>query len=259
VFEEDISRPWLKEDPQGFLRLKTLVRNITISRTKSVVILPSRMDEIHHLDFSFEERQKYDCVRLQTVAMLQEAISSPRQRRQTFNALKRLNMLRLICSHGLLARNSQPEEFSSISPGPMIIWNETGIQEPFADMPWNIAPKCSSCGKDLLEDVLMGSQFTDAGSRAMQSSNSLCEGCHSQANLLGQSHMIGDPFMQPPSLDILMSSSPADPMEVDQDTINIDSMSTKVKALVADLSTHCCNEKRSVQPNIPYFYLANNS
>jgi SWI/SNF-related matrix-associated actin-dependent regulator of chromatin subfamily A3 len=246
VFEEDISRPWQKEDPQGFLRLKALVRNITISRTKSVVSLPPRMDEVHHLDFSFEEREKYDVARLQTVAMLQEAISSARQRRYTFNALKRLNMLRLICSHGLLTRNSKIVDLISISPQPMTIWNETGSQEPFADTPWNVPANCSNCGGDLLEDLLMGSQFPDADSRALQSSRSFCEACYSQSNPLTSSQVLGDPFLQLPTFDMSMSSIPATPMDVDQETSNIDLMSTKVKAVVADLSAHSCNEKRFV-------------
>lgn len=246
MFEDDISRPWQKEDPQGFLRLKTLVRNITISRSKAVVSLPPRMDEIHHLDFSFEERQKYDFARLETVAMLQEAIASASQRRNTFNALKRLNMLRLICSHGLLTRNSHTNEVNSFAPSPIMIWNEAGVQESIDETPWTVATTCSNCGTDLLEDVLMGSQISDSGTRA-QSSRSLCEGCYLQINMVGPNHMINNGYMQSPHFDTPIGSSPASFMEVDQDVTNIDAMSTKIKTLAADLSRHCCNEKRSVR------------
>jgi SNF2 family DNA or RNA helicase len=254
VFEDDISRPWQKEDPQGFLRLKTLVRTIAISRTKAVVNLPPRMDEIHHLDFSSEERQKYDSARLQTVAILQAAISSANQRRNTFNALKRLNMLRLICSHGLLTRTNQIKDQVSIALGPLMIWNEIDAQESHADHPWNVATNCSNCGIDLLEDVLMDSQFPDAETRAMQSSCSLCKGCYSQVNTMDPSNVFTDftdQCMQLPNFDISMSSFPSTLTEVDQETTNIESMSTKIKALVADLCRHCHNEKRFVYSKFP--------
>ena len=248
VFEEDISRPWQREDPQGFLRLKTLVRNITIRRTKAVVSLPPRNDEIHHLDFSFVERQKYDIARLQTVAMLEEALSSAAsQRRNTFNALQRLNMLRLICSQGLLARNSQAIEGNSCAQTPLIMWNDAGVQESVADTPWTVATNCSNCSIDLIED-LMDSQFPDAATRAMQSSRSLCDGCNSQINIMGTSHVLNDQYVQIQNFDVSMSSSPAaTPMDVSQEPTNIESMSTKIKTLVADLSTHCYNEKRSIR------------
>src|SRR5438045_3650692 len=67
-FNSDISRPWQKEDPQGFLRLKTLVRNITISQTKEVVCLPPHVDEIHHLDFLLDDHQIYESPKINTVA-----------------------------------------------------------------------------------------------------------------------------------------------------------------------------------------------
>jgi SWI/SNF-related matrix-associated actin-dependent regulator of chromatin subfamily A3 len=106
IFDKDISRPWRGGEQQGFLRLKALVRAITISRPKAIVNLPPRSDYIHHLDFSGEERVLYDDAKKQTVVLLQAAISSS-QGGRTFNALQRLNTLRLICSHGLLAQSNQ--------------------------------------------------------------------------------------------------------------------------------------------------------
>jgi SWI/SNF-related matrix-associated actin-dependent regulator of chromatin subfamily A3 len=106
-FDEAISKPWHQGDRQGFLRLKTLVRAVTISRTKNVINLPSRVNEVHHLDFSPPERWKYDTARQETKSLIEEAVSLGAPKGTTVNALQRLNILRLICSHGLLARHGQ--------------------------------------------------------------------------------------------------------------------------------------------------------
>jgi SNF2 family DNA or RNA helicase len=84
VFEDEISKPWQRGEEHGFLRLKALVRAITIGRTKKVVELPVRIDEIHHLDFSPAERKRYETAEKDTVSLL-EAISSGHQG-GTFNA-----------------------------------------------------------------------------------------------------------------------------------------------------------------------------
>jgi SWI/SNF-related matrix-associated actin-dependent regulator of chromatin subfamily A3 len=73
-----------------------LLRAITISRTKAVIELPKRVDEIHHVEFSSEERDAYDAANKDTIALFEEAISSGREGGKTFNALTRLNFLRQI-------------------------------------------------------------------------------------------------------------------------------------------------------------------
>jgi SWI/SNF-related matrix-associated actin-dependent regulator of chromatin subfamily A3 len=75
-FDEDISRPWRRGDADGFLRLKTLVRAITISRTKRVVRLPPREDFIYHLDFALEELELYEDVKKQTIPLIRNALAS---------------------------------------------------------------------------------------------------------------------------------------------------------------------------------------
>jgi SWI/SNF-related matrix-associated actin-dependent regulator of chromatin subfamily A3 len=251
TFEADISKPWQKGDPQGFLRLRTLVRNITISRTKAVVDLPPRVDEIHHLDFSFEERQKYDLAKTQTAALLEEAISSANQQSTTFNALERLNLLRLICSHGLLTQTSQTSRVYDGAQGAMTPLNNIVVQESFADMPWTAIKSCSNCGIDLLDDVLAGFRFPNVGACDIQPPRMLCEGCYFHISAFGSGQMLCDQYMQFQDFDVTTSSSPAPFMPIERDATSIDSMSTKVKALVADLLKNRYNEKRSVPSYLP--------
>src|SRR5436190_22666645 len=52
-FDAHISQPWrLHFDRKAILRLKTLVKFITLRRSKDRVDLPTRTDEIHYLDFN---------------------------------------------------------------------------------------------------------------------------------------------------------------------------------------------------------------
>jgi SWI/SNF-related matrix-associated actin-dependent regulator of chromatin subfamily A3 len=244
VFEEDIFKPWQKGDPQGFLRLKTLVRNITISRTKAVVCLPPRVDEIHHLDFSIEERQKYESAKLQTVALLEAAISSGSERSTTYNALERLNFLRLICSHGLLTQNRQPIRRNRTPDDAMMTWTETVVEESFIDSPWTSTASCTNCGIDLLENMLMGAQFPDVGPQAVHYSRMLCEGCYAHISTMGSNQMFRNQYLQYRNFAATMNQDPDTHMAEQYEASSIESMSTKVKALVADLFKHCDNEKR---------------
>jgi SNF2 family DNA or RNA helicase len=109
-FDQEISRPWHQGDRQGFLKLKTLVRAITISRTKNVVQLPSRLDEVHHLDFSPAERWMYTAATNETRSLIAQATAPYAAGCTKFNALQRLNALRLICCHGLLTRLTQGQD-----------------------------------------------------------------------------------------------------------------------------------------------------
>lgn len=56
-----------------------------------MINLPPQADEIHHLEFSSEERNAYNAANKDTIALFEEAISSGRQGGKTFNALTRLN------------------------------------------------------------------------------------------------------------------------------------------------------------------------
>ncbi|PVH85120.1 hypothetical protein DL98DRAFT_451840 [Cadophora sp. DSE1049] len=101
VFDKEISQPWQRNDRIGCLRVKTLVNFVTLFRTRSVIDLPDRHDEIYHLRFSPEESDIYQQVKLRTAGAVAEAIAS-KGRGKFRNALSWLNQLRLICNHGLM-------------------------------------------------------------------------------------------------------------------------------------------------------------
>jgi SWI/SNF-related matrix-associated actin-dependent regulator of chromatin subfamily A3 len=245
TFEEEIIKPWQNShntDALGFLRLKTLVRAITISRTKAVVQLPPRVDEIHHLNFTPAEREKYDATKTQSRALLEEAISSGNQGGKTFNALWLLNILRLICNHGLLAQSSV-ENKTSQTQGSLGGWSPGEASDSFHGNILGGAASCLNCSASLLEDILEGlvTSGFETQRQTTPCDQMICERCISQTS--------DDRIAQSPSnnwdlLDGGENSAPATPV-IDCDVAcTIKYMSTKIKALVSDLYKHNTTEKR---------------
>jgi SWI/SNF-related matrix-associated actin-dependent regulator of chromatin subfamily A3 len=215
------------------------VRAITISRTKAVVRLPARIDEIHHLEFSPAEREKYEAAKIQSRLLLEDAISSGNQGGKTFNALRLLNILRLICNHGLLAQSTMESKVSQTSR------SIGGLSpEETADFFYgNIlggSTTCLNCGVNLLDDLLEASVKSDLGTQRQgrSSDQMICERCIFQFE---DSKTDYSPWN---SVNSRENSNPATP-SVDCDVaFTIENMSTKIKALVADLYKHSTTEKR---------------
>ena len=239
TFEEEILKPWQNRqsiDAQGFLRLKTLVRAITISRTKAVVNLPSRVDEIHHLDFSSAEREKYEAATIQSRVLLEEAISSGNQSGKTFNALWLLNILRLICNHGLLAQSTIE---SKLPPTPRSQGGRSPrkVSDSFYGNVLAGSANCLNCGANLLDDLLEGSAKADfePQRQARPCDQLICERCRAQT----EDDRTGDL-----PIDSRENSGPTTPSADLDLAFTITNMSTKIKALIADLDTHSITEKR---------------
>jgi SWI/SNF-related matrix-associated actin-dependent regulator of chromatin subfamily A3 len=250
VFEDEISKPWQRGEEHGFLRLKALVRAITIGRTKKVVELPVRIDEIHYLDFSPAERKRYETAEKDTVSLL-EAISSGHQG-GTFNALQRLNVLRLLCCHGLLAQSSQVRKAALSFNAPPEYWKQSREQElSFGDDDLNGdvlrgSASCYHCGSDLLQDLLERSPTERISSPEELSGqeSKICVSCRSQMSWNEPCQMSQNftSFLEPP--ESCISSGPPNPTSGDGTSLPIELMSTKIKALTADLLKHSGTEKR---------------
>jgi SWI/SNF-related matrix-associated actin-dependent regulator of chromatin subfamily A3 len=247
VFEEEILKPWqnrLGIDTQRFLRLKTLVRAITIRRSKAVVHLPTRTDEVHHLDFAPMEREKYEAAKIHSRALLEDAISSGNESGKAFNALRLLNTLRLICSHGLLAQPSLEKNLSHISGGSFDSPSLNFTNEFLGGDLLSGRETCSSCGADILEDFLEGlpSARVDEQREMASCKTLLCEMCNSQFG----NRELASTALRPSISFGYTNSGPSTPGKNGNDGLRIEYMSTKIKALIADISNHCATEKRFV-------------
>ena len=219
------------------------MRAITISRTKAVVQLPPRVDEIHHLNFTPAEREKYEAAKTQSRTLLEEAISSGNQGGKTFNALRLLNILRLICNHGLLAQ-STVENKTSRNQHSIGGWSPGEASDSFYGNILGGATSCLNCGANLLEDILEGSVSSgfETQRQTTPCDQMICERCISQTS----DDRIGQwPWDTRDLLDSSENSAPATPVVDCDAAFTIESMSTKIKALVADLYKHNTTEKRS--------------
>jgi SWI/SNF-related matrix-associated actin-dependent regulator of chromatin subfamily A3 len=244
TFETDISKPWQRSDPDGFLRLKTLVRSITISRTKAVVNLPPRNDQIHHLEFTPEERARYDLVRSQTASVLGAAISFRKNPESlAVNPLQRLNALRRICNHGLVAQESEVVEDLQIQLRTTNTSKDSDAQESLQDIFESGATTCTECGRDLSgsvpDSMLLPIEVVPAERFDWD-----CEACNPKSESIPSSPLPCDRSLL--NTGAQTRDDAASPMSQIYEDVT-ESMSTKVKALVADLQQNCHKEKRYVR------------
>ena len=223
------------------------MRAITISRTKTVVNLPGRVDEIHHLEFSSEERDMYNAANRETIALIEEAISSGRESGKTFNALTRLNFLRLFCNLGHFPHRRSASATTSATTSAFRECGSSFSQSAdygllYSDV-LDGSAACAQCGHALLDDLLEGVSSPDFDNLpAATYAPSLCDNCRSDPNSR-QSDLM--PFFQREHSNAsAASSTPSTPSDQTQSLLPIELMPTKIKALVADLSKHCPTVKR---------------
>lgn len=217
--------------------MKTLVRAIAISRTKRVVRLPPRDDFIHHLDFAPEELELYENQKKYTVSLVQNALSSC-PGRQSLNALQHLNALRLICSHGRLAQMYR-------GPEPPLSHSQIDLQDSFLSEVMYGNSTCNNCGKELLEDLLEGPPFASVKTQLKSTTDfpEICQQCHSQMWQTDFGQWLSSDLLEAPFTPSTRSPTPS----VDQESSfshRLNSMPTKVRALLADLAEHAPSEKR---------------
>jgi SNF2 family DNA or RNA helicase len=241
IFKEEIVRPWQNRHAtfaEGFLRLKSLTRSITLSRTKNVLKLPPRTDEVHYLNFTSAERELYNATKSQSEVRLEEAISSGNQSRKISNALLHLLLkLRLICNQGLLVQSTC--DVNSIQPQDSTGGYSAGdVHRSLDDDLLDGTAFCPSCGANILSDILEGSQPGLASTtRRSEPGQIFCESCVSQISE-------GDPSDRSLQIDRSEISAPGTTGSDSDVTSIIEFMSTKIKALVADLHKYNLAEKR---------------
>ncbi|PQE30180.1 SNF2 family N-terminal domain-domain-containing protein [Rutstroemia sp. NJR-2017a WRK4] len=190
-------------------------------------------------------------LRIQPRMLLEEAISSGNQVGKTFNALRLLNTLRLICNHGLLAQSTVTNP-TFRTPNLQRGWSPSDTS--FYGNTLDGAMYCLNCGANLLEAILEGSESSslDIQRQTAAGDQMICELCISQTsdNRIGQSPMdylgiLNSGRNSAPAIPATPArhATPAEDYDI---AFTIESMSTKIKALVADLSKHNTTEKSVV-------------
>lgn len=152
IFDLEIAKPFLRSTDQDLARLKKLVNYMSLCRTKSVVNLPNREDEIHSLDFSPSERKLYEAAKIRTRQKLDDALAvNPLQPGGYVNALQWLNQLRLICNHGHMQGKKSDENVLARVPEQDGSWDKETAQTVFDSLVTAGAASCSVCMEEIAE------------------------------------------------------------------------------------------------------------
>jgi SWI/SNF-related matrix-associated actin-dependent regulator of chromatin subfamily A3 len=146
VFDQEIAKPWLRPGNGDVTKLKKLVNCMSLCRTKAIIDLPPRVDEIHNLDFSPEEQEFYDKAKEGTIQKVELALASnPLKAGQYLNALQWLNELRLLCNHGLAQPARHKKKTLEIEPQDTQTWNKSTANKAFETILVDGDAACAVC------------------------------------------------------------------------------------------------------------------
>jgi SWI/SNF-related matrix-associated actin-dependent regulator of chromatin subfamily A3 len=154
-----ILRPIKSIDPVGISRLQTLMKCITLRRTKtlngkSLLSLPPRNDHIRYLDLSDHERKLYEKIYGSQLERIKMYAKENNIMRHYVNILQSVLRLRQICAHYSLVKESDiPENLEEE------IANE-GLTSTRALMCLSIVrdsgmDQCGTCLKELVQTVVV--------------------------------------------------------------------------------------------------------
>ncbi|CAI2183581.1 9263_t:CDS:10 [Funneliformis geosporum] len=154
-----ISRPIKSIDPVGISRLQTLMKCITLRRTKIVngkplLALPPRKDHYRYLELSDHERRLYEKIYRSQVERIKKFTEENNIMRHYVNILQSLLRLRQICAHYSLVKESDiPDDLDEE------IVND-GLTPTRALMLLSIVrdsglDQCGSCLQELVQTVVV--------------------------------------------------------------------------------------------------------
>ena len=152
IFDRELIKPWLKSRDRDVSRLKKLINCMSLCRTKDIIDLPRREDEVHFLDFSPDEKVFYDLARQRTIGKMNDALSSkPLQPGQYLHALRWLNELRLICNHGLAHSKRDSSKARIVEVQPTEVWDKVTANKAFETIICANQATCAVCDNVLTD------------------------------------------------------------------------------------------------------------
>ena len=110
VFDNEISQLWRERSVEDATEtFKKLLSSVMIRRTKAILDLPARTDNVLRISFDVQEEEHYRCVEQPVIESLDQfpGESWP-------NAIQQINKLRLICNLGIYAPQRSNLEQSTV-------------------------------------------------------------------------------------------------------------------------------------------------
>ena len=253
IFDEQISGPWRRGDPEAVNRLRAVIRCIALRRPKAVIELPDRVDKVQEVAFNEQEEQMYENVKASATSFLNDAISTHASDNKSYlNALQRINSLRMICNLGAVYRGHsktfQPENS----------WDERSAQRAFENVESVGAAICFCCSLDLGLGPLGPSGLSESVHRIYLSKclRLFCSDCFGsfRKKAHGRGAICGCvsecPSFQVASNSTGSSASPPSSSQLGHSP----QTSSKITTLVGSLKEENTCEKRYVYPETPFLH-----
>lgn len=100
AFTRLIVNPLKLADPDSLRNLRQLIRSVAIRRTKKILDLPPRTNQVQYVEFSASERQVYEACTRDSTTLIEAALVGSLTGNSYFGILQSFLRLRLVCNHG---------------------------------------------------------------------------------------------------------------------------------------------------------------
>jgi SWI/SNF-related matrix-associated actin-dependent regulator of chromatin subfamily A3 len=240
-FEQEFLRPWRKgSDPSVLDKLRSLVRYVTLRRSKEVLHLLPREDHVRRLAFSMAEQEFYTTAKSRTCDALPELLDGAvASKTNYFNELAWINHLRITCNHGVARAHSSPRPAGSLSTPSPASGEEYDTIVTCELLVENENVLTGSSGLELLECLSLQSQETSSQNDKIYSRTWNSPGTPTTPDKQPldipsdrRSSIAGSP----------VSSGWTSPYSSSATAYRL--ISTKIAKLIQDLSEDCGGEKR---------------
>lgn len=254
-YDEQRNLAWESESPEvAIARLKTILRFIMLRRHKDILHLPKRTDMVIPIEFDDQDKAKYDQAKQAAIRYLDDIICSEKKWHGYVNAISKINALRMVCNLGC---STDPRSAAS-DTAPSKSSSEASIDRESFDAALDDADQslhqddltestsiCTICGTLILTSPSPGPEnSTPQRTASMVSNGSIqCRSCFSDSiGALGNSRE-GAMVLETES-----QLSCNDTIQGDWKTSRVSS--TKVEALVSDLTRQTQAKKRSERAHV---------
>lgn len=178
VFNNHVTRNWKANDPIAVAKLKNLVNCLSIGRPKDTIELPPRNDVLVPVQLGVQEEQLYQAIQRDARHNLDIANSG-----SLFNTLRQVNLLRLVCNHGLRSNGSGQyhQSFSTKEAA----WTQRAAQWRFDHLDALGLAQCSNpdCNQDLSSSLPQDTEHEHEDEPYIEKDLTiLCSGCHAKGS-----------------------------------------------------------------------------
>lgn len=177
IWTEFIGSPVKFGQPLGVARLQTIMKSITLRRTKEtktldgkrILALPPRRDELRYLKFDEQEQEIYNRFFSESQAEFNDLTKKNEVMKNYVGILQKILRLRQICDHFELVEGKEPGQDSAVPSYDEIVaaiakdgFNATRAAAIFAILRESATTQCVECGSDLCVSNELNADSMDA-------------------------------------------------------------------------------------------------